>query len=237
MGLHRKWEALVGLEPDIAVVAECARPEIVERKLGRSLETQDALWVGRQDQKGLAVFSFGPWSAHLDSGHTADIEFVAPVRVAGPNQFLLLAVWAMNHRALHTPPGTKPGRQVQLALERFLTVDDDNRVIVAGDFNTNMIWSDRKPRPFTMADCVDELQQRKLVSAYHRSRGVAFGNESEPSHFRVRGGTVKAYHIDYIWLPEAWRVDQVDVGFQSEWYDTKLSDHAPLSAKIEIPPI
>lgn len=59
-GLHRKWEALVGLKPDVAVVAECARPEIIERKLGRSLDAQDTVWVGRQEQKGLGVFSLAP---------------------------------------------------------------------------------------------------------------------------------------------------------------------------------
>lgn len=235
MALDRKWEALVRLQPDIAVVAECARPDIVKHRLGHPLGTRDALWVGRSEHKGLGVFCFGEWAAHLDSSHTEDLEFVAPIRVTNPVPILLLGVWAMNHRARRTPPDTKPGRQVQLALDRYVTPGDDGRVIVAGDFNDNTGWN-KRARPFTMADCIDALRQQNLVSAYHRHRNVGFGSEPDGTLFwEAIGGTVNTYHIDYIWMPESWGVDRVDIGNRSQWYDTKVSDHVPLVAEIAIP--
>jgi exodeoxyribonuclease III len=61
---HRKVERLRGLEPDIAIVAECATPEILARK-APTLAPTSALWVGSNPHAGLGVFSFGGCLAPL----------------------------------------------------------------------------------------------------------------------------------------------------------------------------
>ncbi len=67
MALHRKWDHLLALEPDIAIVSESARPEIVEHKYGASLGATDVFWTGRLDHKGLALFTFGQWNGRLSA--------------------------------------------------------------------------------------------------------------------------------------------------------------------------
>lgn len=43
MGLHKKYSHLLSLKPDIAVVQEVARPDVVEAKAGRLGFTPDCL--------------------------------------------------------------------------------------------------------------------------------------------------------------------------------------------------
>lgn len=55
MALHRKWDALRSLGPDLAIVPECARKHAEDR----SAQTSDLCeWVGENPHKGLGVFGF-----------------------------------------------------------------------------------------------------------------------------------------------------------------------------------
>lgn len=67
-----------------------------------------------------------------------------------------------------------------------------------------------------------------LTSAYHSHfKDEPFGKEKRPTHFH-RGKESAPFHLDYIFLPEAWtpRITNVTVGDYSTWH--KVSDHAPL---------
>lgn len=235
MALHRKWDALLSCDPDIAVVAECAPPEVVAEKLGRPLEATSSAWMGSLAHKGLGIFTFGDWHAAPTDFADDDLQFILPAHITGPASFILLAAWAMNHRAKRTPPGTKPGRQVQLAIERARVEILDVPFVIAGDFNSNVRW-DKRPGPRTMGDCIAACESVGLRSAFHAARGVAHGEEAEPTHFwEAKGGAVNEYHIDYVWAPRTWPLRDVTVGNRSDWYDSKLSDHAPLVCTYEVP--
>ena len=91
MALHAKLPALAALRPDIAVISECATPEIVRRK-APLLMPGSAVWVGQNPQKGLGILAFGEYQVTLDPAHDASLRFVAPVSVAGPRNFNLLGV-------------------------------------------------------------------------------------------------------------------------------------------------
>ncbi len=168
--------------------------------------------------------------------YSDELEFVVPVQVDGPAALQVVGVWAMNHRAKRTPPGTRAGRQVQLALERLKGLGTaDGRVIVAGDFNDNVIWT-KRAREFTMADCADACEGYGLRSVYHATRSAPQGREPDPTHFwEAHGGQVNTYHIDYIWAPCASGRRRSRCRHREAWYDTGLSDHVPLSATLAVP--
>ena len=53
MALHSKLEPLMSLNPDIAIIPECATPEIVKKKQP-VFYYSDAAWIGLSKHKGLA---------------------------------------------------------------------------------------------------------------------------------------------------------------------------------------
>jgi hypothetical protein len=58
MALHRKVDALLSLRPDVAVISECAQPQRLREKSTADWIEDEPLWMGRNRDKGLAVFAF-----------------------------------------------------------------------------------------------------------------------------------------------------------------------------------
>ena len=96
MALHRKFEALQALKPDVAVIAECAEPARLAERLDLSGLSSSPVWVGENPNKGLAVFGFNDHRVALAPIHRPRLRFLAPVTVEGAATFNLLAVWAQN---------------------------------------------------------------------------------------------------------------------------------------------
>jgi hypothetical protein len=89
MALARKAPSLLALNPDIAVVQECAKKSAdVLHSHGFS-----GLWLGANPNKGLAVFCRKGFA--LQAVGKPFGKWVAPVRVHGTGvDFNLLAIWA-----------------------------------------------------------------------------------------------------------------------------------------------
>jgi exodeoxyribonuclease III len=102
MALHKKADALASLEPDIAIIQECAQPEILHKK-GFGLKPSASCWIGSNPNKGLAAFSFNRFALKRDDSFSDGHELFLPIIVSGPIHFNLLAVWAFNHRAKGAP--------------------------------------------------------------------------------------------------------------------------------------
>ena len=96
MALHRKAKALLRLKPDVAVISECARPDILEMRGSVDWVQAEPIWVGDNPNKGLGVFSFNGYSARLSESYFPTLRYIAPVHISGPVEFNLLAVWAQN---------------------------------------------------------------------------------------------------------------------------------------------
>jgi hypothetical protein len=65
MALHRKFDALLRLQPDIAIICECAEPERLRSLRDLPTLTGDPVWSGRNPHKGLAVLTFNGYAARL----------------------------------------------------------------------------------------------------------------------------------------------------------------------------
>jgi len=233
MALHRKAEALMALRPDVAVISEVAHPERLRARAPCDWIEAEPVWVGRNHNKGLAVFAFNGYRAALAADHAPRLHYIAPVHIDGPLVFNLLAVWAQNASA----GGTR--KRQQGPLRRSLTMHraflSQRPAVVAGDWNSNLIWDKPGWRSNHMTK-VDILERMGLVSAYHALSGEAEGAETVPTHYwRDRRKDGPTYHIDYVFLPQDWLsgISHFSVGTFEDWCGNGLSDHVPIVVDVE----
>jgi len=220
-GHKGKAARLLALEPDIAVVAECAND--VER-MGPLARVG---WTGTLPRKGLGVFTRKALRARIDPSHDPTRQFFLPIRLDGV-AFSLLAVWAMNHRG--DEPRPKGGR-THAALghyARFLADAD----LVIGDFNDNVRW-DRPKRP-GFSETTRLLGETRFVNLYHERTHETPGAESAGTLY-FRRDRRQPYLIDHAFLRDDRLADVRDfaLGAPDEWLD--VSDHVPLVLELALP--
>jgi exodeoxyribonuclease-3 len=230
MALHRKYERLLTLRPDIAVISECASAELIAQKTA-SFKPSSSIWIGDNCNKGLGVFTFGPFKAMLSPIYQKHFPYIAPVQIDGPTRFNLLAVWACHAKRNSYEGKLGPLRRAISAYQAFL---ERGPTVVVGDFNDNVQW-DKPMKINKHSTNVSELAALGLQSAYHYSRGVDQGSETEPTlYWRDRKTDGPRYHIDYCFIPDAWTksISAVTVGKYDDWVGTGISDHVPLVVEV-----
>lgn len=222
MAAHKKVALLQQLAPDLAILPECASPEVVAAKCPEFSFT-DAQWVERSRHKGLGVFSFGDVRLARSSSFDPRFEVFLPLRVSGPVRFHLLAVWALNFR----PTSGLNMLEALRFYRRFLSRRD---AVVAGDFNNSAFW-DRPGKRTNFAGISAFLSKLGLVSAYHGITGESFARERQATLWFLKRAH-QGYHIDYCFAPRSWLSSPatVWVGEHREWL--KHSDHAPLIVTV-----
>lgn len=230
MAFHRKYQHLLALKPDIAIIPECAN---VESLTATALEFQpiSSVWIGDNPRKGLAVFTFGAFAGSLSDDYRNDCPYIAPIRIDGPVAFNLLAVWACHNKKNSYRARLGPLSRAITAYRHFI---HDRPCLVAGDFNDNVLW-DKPLRPNKHALNVSELLALGLTSAYHYQRGIEQGQETEPTiYWRDRKSDGPRYHIDYCFVSVDWgtRISRVKVGTFDDWVSPRLSDHVPLIVDV-----
>lgn len=188
MRVHDSWARILDLRPDVAILSECARPEILFRRVDAS-KLSAAHWTGRTPHKGLAVLLFGRARGRLrDTGGDAlHVELVRPVRIA------VVGVW-LQRSVPRVPEASGPA-------------------VLAGDFNSALVR--RRGRRAVPTRAARRLHDLGFVSAYHANRGVELGSEPEPTLFLNRDPT-QGRHVDYCLLrgaAAAW----VEVGSREVW--------------------
>jgi exodeoxyribonuclease III len=217
MAFEKKVDALLSLNPDVAVVPECSEKSVVALQQ-RGFST---LWFGSNPHKGLGVICRDEWA--IRALPQPEQKWIAPIEVGAPTPFTLLAVWAC---AVGASRADRYIGQVYQALISHPEWFNGNPVVLAGDLNSNKIW-DGERKSGNHSDVVKLLGEQGLVSAYHEFSQEPQGEESRPTiHFRRRQS--RPYHIDYIFIPQEWatRLKTVEVGEYEQW--SKLSDHCPL---------
>ena len=221
MGLDKKVDALLRLKPDVAVVPECSEKSVnALRQPGFR-----ALWFGSNPHKGLGVIYRDDWGVHKLP--EPDQKWFAPIEVDAPTPFALIAVWACK-----VGPSRKDRYvgQVYQALLAHPEWFSGRPVVLAGDFNSNKIW-DAKRAVGNHSDVVKLLDDRGLVSAYHKHFNEPQGEELQHTYYQFRHEG-KKFHIDYIFIPQEWRLKTVEVGEYTQW--AKRSDHSPLIVELNL---
>jgi len=183
------------------------------------------LWFGANLNKGLAVLCSKEFS--LQAVDELFGKWVVPIRVHGAVDFKLLAVWAC-------PVGTKRADNYIGQVFRCLAEQsgwfDNAPVVVAGDFNSNSQWDENRPgRNHT--EVVRLFGGHGLISAYHTHHREKQGAETRPTYYFYRRQN-RPFHIDYVFVPQRWRLRSVEVGSFREW--GHLSDHVPVVVDVSI---
>ena len=233
-GYHRKAAALMALCPDVAVISECAQPQLLAARGLDGIDRGNCVWIGENPNKGLAVFAFNGHRVRLAEPWHPTFRHIAPVRVTGRAEAHLLAVWAQNASG-----GITRKRQLgplRRALTRYRGFLTARPALLAGDFNNNPFW-DRPGWRMNHMAMVRQARALGLESAYHALTGEAGGAERQPTHYwRDRRKDGPTYHIDYVFAPPAAlaTATRFEVGSFEDWCGNGLSDHVPLLIELDL---
>jgi exodeoxyribonuclease-3 len=227
MGFRKKAEYIFAHKPDILIVPECENRERLKFPDGL-MSPDDIVWHGKNQHKGIGVFSFNNYKLELLDCHNTDFKNILPISVTGgETDFILFAIWANN-------PDDKDGpyvTQIWKALKFYEKLLSENKTILIGDFNSNTIW-DKPRREGNHSTVVASLEARQIFSTYHKFFNQAQGNEEHPTLYLYRHKD-KPYHLDYCFASMDFikKLKSVEVGKYEDW--TMHSDHKPLIIEFE----
>ena len=224
---RKKFEIISSLNADLYVIQECEHPNESQHKKYEEW-AENFIWIGDTKNKGLAIFARPELKLEkLDWSNQYRDHFVKhflPCRVN--DGFDLLGVWT--HR------NNSPNFGYIGQFWKYLQVNKTklNSTIIAGDFNSNVIW-DEWDRWWNHSDVVMELKELGIESLYHKYTGEPQGKETNPTlYFQKK--LERPYHIDYVFGAEKFfeKIVKIEIGQENEWL--KLSDHMPIMCEIDI---
>lgn len=226
----RNYLHLRDLDFDVAVVTECGP---FEPGLGEVREVSSVLKLAvdqPRHTKHIGVLAREPW--HVEPLPLVSSQpWLLPVRVTGPIDFTILAVWALGpewveHRLSYA-------RQTARVITEVLPACE-GPVVLAGDLNAPIASNPSGARQH--ADNVSRLTTHGLVSAFTAARGDA-DPLTEPTLYHQRRPD-QPFHIDHIFIPKDWTSGiKLTVGSYAEWVSTKRSDHVPVTTELLLPGI
>jgi hypothetical protein len=126
MAFSKKRHLIEALLPDVAIIPEVAKKDIV------NTEFPFAAWAGSNPNKGLGVIGFRPASYKVTEAADPALPWHIPFSVDGLN---IVALWA--HQA------TRELRYVRVTheiVDRHADYLGGGRGLIVGDFNSNTIW-------------------------------------------------------------------------------------------------
>lgn len=219
MAYQKKVPSILQCCPNIVVVPECEY--FIE-------ETTKNLWFGDNRKKGLGIFSYSDFNLEIHKKYDPDFKYVIPIKVSGPYEFNLLAIWAMNDSK---DPRKRYVGQVFTAIKYYKELLEKPTIIL-GDFNWNVIWDAKPSYPLygNLNDVIKILINKEIKSAYHEFFGEEFGKETRPT-FYMQHNEGKPYHIDYCFVSSDFIISNVEVGNFNDWI--KRSDHMPLIITLD----
>lgn len=182
MGFAKKRELLYNLRPDIAVISECSDDSMLVCKQ----DGFDSCWWGENKNKGLGVLVRRPWALECvgKPGLQPRQRWIAPVRVRGPLEFLLLAVWA--GRVGDDKEPNYVGQIYEAVVRHPNWFAGARPAVICGDFNSNTNFDHARKRR-THSRLVQLLAARGMVSAYHSfSRRTRAKKAARPTTSGVR---------------------------------------------------
>ena len=228
MVFRKKADFILKHKPDILIVPECEHPD----KLIFSIDTPkptDILWFGKNQNKGLAIFSYSEYRFSILDNHNLELQMIIPISVTSKLfSFNLFAIWANN-------PTDRDGQyveQVWKAVHHYDSLLTNTKTVLVGDFNSNKIW-DKKHRISNHSNVVKLLENKGIVSAYHLHHKQIQGAEEHPTLYMYRHKD-KPYHIDYCFtsIDMAEKIQSVEIGDYDFWINH--SDHVPVMVTFDI---
>ena len=219
---RKKFHLLERFEADVFVIQECEDPSHI--KGGYVDRSNNYLWVGKNKNKGLGIFSKLEFPLKELGWENDNLELFLTCQV--DQELNLLAVWTKQPTSQEFAYIGQFWKYLQLHQAKIAMGD----MIICGDFNSNKIW-DKKGRLWNHTNVVQELEDIVLVSLYHALKKEAQGHESKPT-FYLQRNISKTYHIDYAFIPSSLYTQNsnIEVGEHEEWLH--YSDHMPIIFEV-----
>jgi Endonuclease/Exonuclease/phosphatase family len=207
------------LDPDIAVIQECARPA-APKVAGR------CAWFGANAAHGVGVVARKPFRVRRGPIDPRLDHSAYPAIVTGPVRFHVLAVWAL--------PRPSYVRAMLDALDTYADFLRAAPAIVVGDFNCFAEWRGAPPSKYHVELARRLADEFGLVSAYHAAPDRDAEALEHPTHY-WRWREQHPFHIDYCFVPAAWvpAIRSVHVGGFDEQH--WRSDHRPVVVDLALP--
>jgi len=215
MAFKNKAEIILRFNPDILVVSEC-------EKIGE--QTSNFLWFGDNINKGLGIFSYFNYTIELHELYNDQFKYVVPIKVKGPFNFNLFAVWT---KQVDDKSKEYVG-QLNLALDYYEKILNEPTIII-GDFNMDkkIEIKYKYKDPARITSLWTFLKKKNIESTYHQYFDEELGGETKPTLFQWRK-LAKPFHNDYCFASNNF-IDKLSEVFVGEYVNWKIySDHMPI---------
>ncbi|MFT6815710.1 MAG: exodeoxyribonuclease-3 [Sphingobacteriales bacterium] len=227
MAFRKKAEAILSENPDILIVPECENLEKLTFNSTLPIPN-DKFWYGDNPNKGIGVFTFGEFTIEPLKIHNQKFRYIVPLSIKGNGiSFILLAIWTQKPEL-----GDNYGSHTWNAIKYYKELFKDEKIILAGDFNSSSFW-DKRNRKANHTNIISELENLGIESVYHKYLNEEQGKESCPTLFLHRK-IERPYHIDFCFASDYFvkRLNKVEVGIYNDWI--KHSDHCPIIVDFKI---
>jgi hypothetical protein len=228
MALDRKFERLLSLRPDVAIIQECASPERLAAK-GRPLACTAFKWIGFNEDKGLGILTFGDLIVCRHRAYADAFALYLPAVISGRWRFHVLGVWTADPRKV--PPGATndPVR----AIGFYRSFIDEASTIVAGDFNRLPQQMTARAKGAGGPSAVELLTNAGLANADYVMSDATGQPALRRTHYHQRH-FARGFVVDYLYIPASFgaHLSAFEVGDPHDWLG--LSDHVPLVAELDL---
>ncbi len=225
---REKAYSILTQRPDILVVQECEHPDKLAFKEATE-KPGDYLWFGDNKHKGIGIFSYSDYKFQLSDQYNEAFKYIVPITVSnGTVEFTLFAVWANNRNEMKS----RYIEQVWKAVNYYKELLDGRKIILAGDFNSNVIW-DKQHKVGNHSAVVAILAEKNIHSVYHKFHNQEQGSEIHPTFYFHRKESMP-YFIDYCFASADLyeKVSHIEIGSFENWI--KQSDHCPISIDFDL---
>lgn len=161
MAFRKKASAILDVKPDLLIVPECEHPDRLIFEEGIQ-KPNDVFWYGHNQHKGIGVLSYSDYNISLLEIHNSKFEFVLPLKISNKKEeFILFSIWCQKPERLNNY-----GIHTWNAIHYYLDILENEKVILAGDFNSSSIW-DKVSREANHSNIVNFLKTKNIESVYH----------------------------------------------------------------------
>ena len=215
---------------DIYVIQECTKEDIENIKG----TFKYYIWYGDNiDSKyGIGLFS-NNFKIELLPEFNKDFRFVIPFKLFNDNiTFILFGVW--------TKDKDKNNVKIEYTEQTWNAINYNGykkylsgSVILIGDFNSNNFWDKqyKQKKVPSHKEIIMKLLEYNIESAYHKFNNCEDGKEIDPTLLWKMDKNNK-FHIDYCFVSNNFKINNVQIGSIEEWENNKLSDHNPIIVEL-----
>ncbi|MFD0931297.1 endonuclease/exonuclease/phosphatase family protein [Psychroflexus salinarum] len=227
MAFRKKLEIILEEKPDILVIPESESPDkfILKKEIPKP---EDSFWFGDNPNKGIGVYTYNDFKIKVLEDHNLEFRFIIPLLISNQEiEFILLATWCQKPKK-----SDNYGTHTWNSINYYTKLLDNEKVIIAGDFNSSSIW-DKPNREANHTNIVNRFKERGIKSTYHIYHEEEQGKEKHAT-LNLHRKIDRPYHIDFCFASDYFikRLERVKVGEYEKW--TNYSDHKPLIVNFKI---